>query len=125
MAEVHDMRTRTDLVVLDIGGDIGALILYTSSEANGDEIEISPRGQADHRSHNQVHEREFNGKTSYAAIYPELIAGEYDLWDTGQTPVDRVTIVGGPRSRTGLALTIIGVTPMGTWRFGTSSLKYR
>jgi len=93
MPEVHDMQTRTDQVVLDIGWDIGALILYTSPGANGDEIEISPRGQADHRSHNQVHERKFNGKTPYAAIYPELIAGEYDLWGTGPTPVDQVTIV--------------------------------
>jgi hypothetical protein len=95
MAEVHDMRTRTEQIVLDIGGDIGALILYTKPEANGDEVEISPRGEEGHRSHNQVHERSFNGKMCYAAVYPELHAGEYDLWGEGPTPVDRTTIVGG------------------------------
>ena len=108
MAEVHDMRTRTEQVVLDIGGEIGALILYTKPDANEAEIEISPRGQgADHehhhdgnhthhhRSHNQVHERSFNGTVCFAAVYPELSAGEYDLWGDGPTPVDRVTIVGG------------------------------
>lgn len=95
MAEVHDMSTRTERVVLDIGGDIGALILYTRPEANGDEIEISPRGHVGHRSHNQVHERIFNGRVFYAAVYPELRAGEYDLWGDGPAPVDHVTIEGG------------------------------
>lgn len=121
MAEVHDMNARTAQVVLDIGGDIGALIVYTKPEANGAEIEISPRegrhrhgqvhqghdhthgyqglrdhhGHHVHRSHNQVHERNFNGMVCFAAVYPELRAGEYDLWGEGPAPVDRVTIVGG------------------------------
>jgi hypothetical protein len=95
MAEVHDMRTRTEQVVLDIGGDIGALILYTKPEANGDEIEISPVGENGHWSHNQVHERNFQGRVCFAAVYPELHAGEYELWGDGPSPVDRVTIVGG------------------------------
>lgn len=112
MAEEHDMSTRTEQVVLDIGGDIGALILYTKPEANGAEIEISPREHSHsqneghhhdsddhphhhHRAHNQVHERNFNGRVFFAAVYPELKAGEYDLWGDGDTPVDHVTIVGG------------------------------
>ncbi len=113
MAEVHNMSTRTEQVVLDIGGDIGALILYTKPEANGDEIEISPRGHSatdelhehhshdgdhahhSHRTHNQVHERNFNGRVCFAAVYPALQAGEYDLWGEGPNPVDQVTIVGG------------------------------
>jgi hypothetical protein len=95
MAETHSMHTRTEQVVLDIGGDVGALILYTNPEANGAEIELSPREGNGHRSHNQVHERKFNGSICFAAVYPELRAGEYDLWGDGPTPVDRVTIVGG------------------------------
>lgn len=116
MAESHDMNARTAQVVLDIGGDIGALILFTNPEANGAEIEISPRGDHvphgqngdshndhvhhdrehhGHRSHNQVHERNFQGRVCFAAVYPELRAGEYDLWGDGPIPMDRVTIVGG------------------------------
>jgi hypothetical protein len=97
MAEMHDMRTRTERVILDIGGEIGALILYTKPEADGAEIEISRRGEEGHghRSHNQVHGRSFNGTLCFAAVYPELHAGEYYLWGQGPTPVDRVTIVGG------------------------------
>jgi len=33
--------------VLDIGGDIGALILYTDAEYNGREVEVSPVDEAD------------------------------------------------------------------------------
>ena len=96
MAEVHDMSTRTQQVVLDIGGDVGALVLYTRPEANGNEIEISPCGDASARSHNQVHERRFNGFACFAAVYPDLRAGEYDLWSGDDSvPVDRVTVVGG------------------------------
>jgi hypothetical protein len=113
MAEEHNMGTRTEQVVLDIGGDIGALILYTNPEANGAEIEISPHDHSHsqdhddhhheqgghhhhgHRAHNQVHERNFNGRVCFAAVYPELQAGEYDLWGEGDDPVDHVTIVGG------------------------------
>jgi hypothetical protein len=95
MPEVHDNRAHTENVVLDIGGDIGALILYAKPEADGLEIDISPRGDDSHRSHNQVHERRFNGRVCFAAVYPELQAGEYGLWGEGAMPVDRVTIVGG------------------------------
>lgn len=95
MTEHHDMSTRTAQVVLDIGGEMGALVLYTGPERNGEEIEICPAGHAGHRSHNQVHERQFNGRTWYAAVYPELRAGEYELWNAGPLPADRVTIVGG------------------------------
>lgn len=95
MAESHDMGTRSQQVVLDIGGDIGALVLYTGPEANGNEIEISRQGEQGHRTHNQVHERNFNGVIQFAAVYPELHAGQYDLWGDDPTPVNSVTIVGG------------------------------
>ncbi len=40
-------------VVLDIGGDIGALIVATPAEMEGIEIEIRPVGAADQRPHVQ------------------------------------------------------------------------
>ncbi len=36
--------SRDGSVMLDIGGDIGALVLHTSAEMLGVEIEISPTG---------------------------------------------------------------------------------
>jgi hypothetical protein len=67
-------------VVLDIGEDLGALVLYTRPELHGCEIELSPRGDPAARVHSAVLERSFNGRTVFVAVYPELRPGEYDVW---------------------------------------------
>jgi len=87
-------RRHTESVVLDIGDDVGALILYTRAELHGAEIEVSPLGldaQAA-RTHSAVLERSVNGRVVYAAVYPELRAGEYEVLCEGSP---RVTIVAG------------------------------
>jgi hypothetical protein len=66
--------------VLDIGDDVGALVLYTSLELVGAEIEISPDGEPDRRRHVAVHPRQYPGGTAYAAVYYGLKAGGYELW---------------------------------------------
>jgi hypothetical protein len=74
-------RRHTESVVLDIGEDVGALILYTSADHHTHEIEVSLLG-ADlgaRRVHSAVLERSLNGRTFYAATYPELAAGDYHV----------------------------------------------
>jgi len=66
--------------VLDIGDDVGALVLYTSAELVGAEIEISPHDAPHQRRHVAVHTREYPGGTAHAAVYYGLAAGCYDLW---------------------------------------------
>jgi hypothetical protein len=95
MVEIHDDRVHTEDVVLDIGGDIGALILYTRPELRDREIELSLVDDDGRRVHNQVHERITNAGTVFAAVYPELPAGTYHVWGDGSDPVDTVTIRGG------------------------------
>ena len=87
-------RRHTESVVLDIGDDVGALVLYTRPELHGHEIEVSPLGGVEHaaRVHSAVLERSVNGQTVFAAVYPELPAGEYAVWCDG-TP--RFTITSG------------------------------
>jgi hypothetical protein len=88
--------SRDGSVMLDIGGDIGALVLHTSAEMLGVEIEISPTGDdTHHRSHVAVRERRGNGATRYAAIYPALRAGSYTLWRPDGQPALEVTVTGG------------------------------
>jgi hypothetical protein len=82
--------------VLDIGGDIGALILHTAAELEGAEIEISPVGQPDKRRHVAVHARQLpGGRTIYAAMYYSLMTGSYDLWAADGSPALTVEITGG------------------------------
>src|SRR5579872_2042425 len=94
MAEHHGNHVHTSDVILDIGGDVGALILYTGAERDGEEIELSRSVPGAPRFHNQVHQRRFQGQAVFAAVYPEIDAGEYHVW--GKTsPVQTVTIRGG------------------------------
>jgi hypothetical protein len=80
--------------VLDIGDDFGALVLYTSADLVGAEIEISPDGEPDRRRHVAVHPRHFPGGTAHAAVYYGLAAGTYDLWAADGTCALTVSIEG-------------------------------
>jgi hypothetical protein len=84
-------------VLLDIGGDIGALIITTPASMLLAEIEVS-HSEADpaaHKPHVAVRERRGPGGTQYAAIYPSLRSGEYTVWGLDGRPHTSVTIVGG------------------------------
>lgn len=80
--------------VLDIGDDVGALVLYTSVELVGAEIEISPDGEPDRRRHVAVHPRQYPGGTAYAAVYYGLEAGSYQLWAADSSVALTVAIEG-------------------------------
>jgi hypothetical protein len=81
--------------VLDIGGDIGALILFTDAQYDDREIEISPVGDDARRRHTAIHERKLGDRVVFAGVYPELQAGEYRLRPDDPSLPDRITIVGG------------------------------
>jgi hypothetical protein len=80
MSEQHSDRVHPETVVLDIGQDIGALIIYAEAELHGREIEVSPRGSAA-RVHVEVLERRINARPVFAAVFPGLRAGDYDIWE--------------------------------------------
>ncbi|MEC3980952.1 hypothetical protein [Amycolatopsis sp. H20-H5] len=83
-------------VVLDIGGDVGALVLYTGEEDDEAEIDISPgTDPAAPRTHNQVHPRRTRAGVVYSAVYPTLAEGEYTLWRDSDTPEATIVIRGG------------------------------
>jgi hypothetical protein len=102
-----------DCVVLDIGGEVGALILYAPAELSGAEVEISLPGVGP-RTHSIVRERlvdqSAGGRRAggrhaapdgpgdaavYAAVYPGLPAGLYTIWRDAQTPAGTVQVEGG------------------------------
>jgi hypothetical protein len=83
-------------VVLELGPGVGALVLHTPPELDGREIEISPPGGPTvRRTHSRVRPRTTDGGTQYAAVYPQLAAGTYTVWDGTVTPVATVSIHGG------------------------------
>ena len=76
----HSTDARPEHVMLDLGPGVGALVLHTAAALHGMEIEISPTGCDDERSHKQVHERPVAGRPLYGAVFESLAAGEYTLW---------------------------------------------
>ncbi|MDG4763893.1 phospholipase [Solwaraspora sp. WMMD406] len=104
--------SETGSVVLDIGGDMGALIIYTGQEFHGREIEISPvpdSYQADSgigpdaptdahavpRTHAAVRERQVHDGIFYSAVYTDLRAGRYTVWRSDDVPAGQVMVTGG------------------------------
>jgi hypothetical protein len=83
-------------VVLELGAEIGALILYAPAKLDGAEIEISRDDDPGaRRTHSQVRQRHMATVTKYAAVYPDLQAGQYTIWRDGHRPAATVTVTGG------------------------------
>lgn len=82
-------------VVLDIGDDVGALVLYTPASHAGREIEVSPAGDDGRRTHTGVLPRRLGSRTCYAAVYPALRAGLWRIWTDDRSLPDQVTVSGG------------------------------
>ena len=95
MGENHAGRTHPEHVVLEIGGELGALVVYTDPELHGREIEISRRGEDDRRSHKDVLERSRGGTPAFAAVFDRIEEGIYTLWVDGTVRARDVAIAGG------------------------------
>ena len=82
-------------VVLDLGGDSGALIIYTGRELHGREIEVSRADRDGPRTHSAVRERHVRDGVFHIAVYPDLEAGLYTVWWDDRTPAGAISVTGG------------------------------
>jgi hypothetical protein len=92
--EPYASRKHPEFVVLDIGGDVGALIVHTDPQAHGVEVEISPTGQDHIRAHKEVLERTIDGRPAFTAVFDGLAAGSYTLWVQGMPRARHIAIEG-------------------------------
>ena len=91
----HSERRRTQHVVLDIGGEIGALVVHTDPSLLGVEVEISPATDDASRSHKEVLERTVGGGFGPVLVFDDLHEGEYTLWLEGVARERGVRVDGG------------------------------
>jgi hypothetical protein len=77
--------------LLDIGGDVGALIAYLPRLTASGELDVQPEGQPEGRFHTGVHQR--NG--TWVAVFPEVVEGWYELLDDAGRTLVRVVVIGG------------------------------
>ncbi|MCX4744585.1 hypothetical protein OG455_03450 [Kitasatospora sp. NBC_01287] len=92
--------SREGSVVLEIGGDLGALIIHTSAAEDGLEIEVSPIGAdpidaPEPRTHAAVRPRHLVGRSIHCVVISPLQEGDYTIWRTADTPEATVTVRGG------------------------------
>jgi len=86
-------------VLLDIGGDIGALVVQMPAEMLDVEVEIRPvEGEArapGHHPHVAVVARRVRNGTVPSLVYPELSTGTYELYEKGTDRVELTARVEG------------------------------
>jgi hypothetical protein len=87
MSQEPVYRPHAEPVVLDIGGTIGALVVYAGADLIDTPVELSPTGDDDARFHQHVLERPMPEGTSYAAVFDRITEGQYTLWLDGEPRV--------------------------------------
>jgi hypothetical protein len=84
-------------VLLDIGGDVGALVVTMPASMVGQEIDIVPAGShpQGHVPHVAVVERPVAGGWVPSLVFSDLVAGSYDLAPKGTRDVALTVSVRG------------------------------
>jgi hypothetical protein len=94
--EIQREHHPDEMLVLDIGGDIGALVLYTDAEWIGEEVDLTPSGAPrSHHVHTVSRCRRAGAADIAVGVYPDLPAGDYTVWAFDGQPAGDVTITGG------------------------------
>lgn len=89
-------------VVLDIGGDVGALVVDMPATMTGVEVEIRPVGAPPsapatgvHHPHVAVVDRHVGVEVLPSLVYPDLREGTYELYEKGTGHVELTAVVQG------------------------------
>ena len=88
-------RPHPETVVLDLGEDMGALIVHTGADMHGIEVEISATGHDHDRSHKEILQREIGGRPAYTAVFDNIRDGTYTLWVDDVARERDVVVSGG------------------------------
>ena len=100
--EAHNAWAEHGAAVLDIGGDVGALVVAMPAATLGREVEIRPLDRPSehghgHLAHVAVVSRPVVGGRVPSLVFGELVAGRYELFEKGhpESVALRATVVGG------------------------------
>jgi hypothetical protein len=78
-AEARLAPSTVGSVVLDVGGDVGALLVSALAAQCGQEIDLVPQADGVALTHTEVRERRLPTGSVYAAVFPGVQAGLYCL----------------------------------------------
>lgn len=101
-AQVENPYAGQGAVILDIGGDVGALVVEMPSSMEGVEVEVRPAGRArrthghpHHDPHVAVVNRPVGDRWVPSLVFPELDAGVHELCLKGTDEVRLTATVRG------------------------------
>ena len=80
-------------VVLDIGGEVGALLVHLTTMPPGGELEARPVGDDSRRFHTGVHPRPSARGAGLVAVFPEVLEGDYELLGAKGAAADARSVV--------------------------------
>jgi hypothetical protein len=96
MSHHHHLAPSTQgTVMLNIGEQIGALIIHTPAGLHGHEIEVSPVTDPAIRKHAAVRARYVRGGVCWSEVIDGLPEGRYVVWRDPVTPLDEIDVRGG------------------------------
>jgi hypothetical protein len=95
IAHTHEPAPKGGPVVMDIGGDIGALIVRLDDSLEGTELPIEFSEDPERDIHTGVWRRSLGGETVVVAVYPELRQGSYRIHAGANHHGAHLDIVGG------------------------------
>ncbi len=82
-------------MVLDIGDEVGALLVYLPSDLVGHELHVRTAGRIGPTIHTGIWERTVGGYRVVVAVFPELVGGDYDVLDLDGAHSTTVSIRAG------------------------------
>jgi hypothetical protein len=81
--------------VLDIGGDVGALVATMPDGALGTELFLRPVADPSSSVHTGVWRRDLGAGCVTVALFPELAVGTYDVLGGDGDETQRIEVCGG------------------------------
>lgn len=92
---VHHHHDAGEWPVLDVGGEVGALVVHLPAVPECGELEAQPAGDPCLRFHTGVHLRKVGGTPVPVALFPELTEGAYEILDDDLAPIATASVTGG------------------------------
>ncbi len=81
-------------VVVDIGDDVGALVVHVGADRIGQELHVRRPGRTD-TTHTGIWERRIGRRAVVVAVFPALAEGDYAILDRDGHAILDVEITGG------------------------------
>ena len=95
IAHTHEPTPVGGPVVMDIGGDVGGLIVRLDDSIEGTELPIEYSEDPQRDIHTGVWRRALGAETVVVAVYPELREGSYRIYPGTDHPGAQLEITGG------------------------------